>query len=71
MTIDEEMKIPYVSKDLCRYLRETYSLPNALEEARRKVDNADMCLGVMMGLNMLMERLEAITVQQEENDGLH
>ena len=70
MTINEEMKIPYVSKELCQYLRETYTLPvviNLVHNAK----NADIAMGITFGINMLIERLEAIQIQQEENDGIH
>ena len=70
MTINEEMKIPYVSKELCKYLRETYSLPNVLHMFGA-CPTAEGFVGMMMGVNTLIERLEAIQVQQEENDGIH
>lgn len=69
MTINEEMKIPYVSKDLCQYLRETYTLPMVLHQSFN-VKNADIAMGLMYGINTIIERLEAIQAQQEENDGV-
>lgn len=70
MTINEEMQIPYVSPELVKYLRETYSLPNTLH-MMDSADNADIAMGFLFGINTLIERLEAIKVQQEENDGIH
>lgn len=69
MTINEEMKIPYVSKELCQYLRETYTLPMILHQSFN-VKNADIAMGLMYGINTIIERLEAIQAQQEENDGV-
>ncbi len=67
---NEEMKIPYVSKELCEYLRETYSLPNTLHMVNQ-ADSPASAMGVIYGINSVIERLEAIQVQQEENDGIH
>lgn len=69
MTINEEMKIPYVSKELCQYLRDTYTLPMVLQQSFN-VKNADIAMGLMYGINAIIERLEAIQAQQEENDGV-
>ena len=72
MTINEEMKIPYVSKELCQYLRDTYTLQMVLHQSFNvDVKNSDIAMGIMFGINMLIERLEAIQIQQEENDGIH
>ena len=68
--INEEMKIPYVSKELCQYLRETYTLQMVLHQSFN-VNNADIAVGLMYGINTIIERLEAIQAQQEENDGIH
>lgn len=71
---NEEMKIPYVSKELCEYLRNTYNLPNVLYQVVGKVEGTEdsaFALGMMMGINTAIERLEAIAAQQEENDGIH
>lgn len=70
MTINEEMKIPYVSKEVCQYLRDTYTLPMVINLVH-PADNADIAMGIMYGINILIERLEAIQIQQEENDGIH
>lgn len=70
MTINEEMKIPYVSKEVCKYLRDTYTLPMVLDLVH-PAKNADIAMGTMFGINLLIERLEAIQIQQEENDGIH
>ena len=69
MTINEEMKIPYVSKELCQYLRETYTLQMVLHQSFN-MKNADIAMGVMYGIETIIERLEAIQAQQEENDGV-
>ena len=70
MTINEEMKIQYVSKEVCKYLRDTYTLPMVIGLVH-PAKNADIAMGIMFGINMLIERLEAIQIQQEENDGIH
>ena len=70
MTVNDEMKIPYVSKEICKYLRETYSLPALLCMCTSTKKSADVSLGFMLGVNEVIARLEAITVQ-EENDGIH
>lgn len=70
MTINEEMKIPYVSKEVCQYLRDTYTLQAVLNLVH-KTKNADIAMGIAYGINEIIERLEAIQVQQEENDGIH
>ena len=70
MTINEEMKIPYVSKEVCQYLRDTYTLQAVLDLVH-KTKNADIAMGIAYGINEIIERLEAIQVQQEENDGIH
>lgn len=69
MTINDEMKIPYVSKELCQYLRETYTLPMLLHQSFN-VKNADMALGLIYGINTIIERLEAIQAQQEVDNGV-
>lgn len=71
MTINDEMKIPYVSKEVCKYLRETYTLPSVLQRCASTAKNADLSIGYMAGVNEVIERLEAITGQQEENDGIY
>ena len=70
MTINEEMKIPYVSKEVCKYHRDTYTLQAVLNSVH-KTKNADIAMGIAYGINEIIERLEAIQVQQEENDGIH
>lgn len=68
MGFNSEMKIPYVSKEVCEYLRNTYSLPNVLYQVVGKVEGTEdsaFALGMMMGINMVLERLEAIVAQQE------
>ena len=69
MTINEEMKIPYVSKELCQYLRETYTLSMLLHQSFN-VKNADIAMGLMYGIDTIIERLEAIQAQQEEDNGV-
>lgn len=68
MGFNSEMKIPYVSKALCEYLRNIYNLPNVLYQVAGKVEGAEdsaFALGMMMGINTTIERLEAIVAQQE------
>ena len=65
---NEEMRVPYVPKEVCEYLRDTYSLPNVLDQVTYKVKSSvdsAVALGMMMGVNMAIERLEAIVAQQE------
>ena len=59
MGFNSEMKIPYVSKEVCEYLRNTYSLPNVLYQVVGKVEGTEdsaFALGMMMGINMVLER---------------
>lgn len=68
MEFNSEMKIPYVSKAVCEYLRNIYNLPNVLYQVVSKVEGAEdsaFALGMMMGINTTIERLEAIVAQQE------
>lgn len=67
MEFNSEMKIPYVSKEVCEYLRNIYNLPNVLYQVVGKIEAEDSAfsLGMMMGINMTIERLEAIVAQQE------
>lgn len=69
MTINEEMKIPYVSKEVCQYLRDTYTLPMVINLVHPAA-NADIAMGIMFGINTIIERLEAIQAQQEEDNGV-
>lgn len=61
----EEMKLPYVSKELVDYLRETYSLPMVLRTVQSQSSNADMALGALNGINYVIENLEGLVKQQE------
>lgn len=70
MTINEEMKIPYVSKELCTYLRQLYTIPTLLTDAGHMA-NSELAMGMIYGVNRVIERLEAIQAQQEENDGIY
>ena len=68
MKFNEEMRVPYVPKEVCEYLRNIYSLPNVLYQITGKVESSEdsaMALGMMVGINMTIERLEAIVAQQE------
>lgn len=68
MEFNSEMKIPYVSKEVCEYLRSIYNLPNVLYQAEGvagKTEDYSLALGMMMGINRTIERLEAIVAQQE------
>lgn len=69
MKYNDEMQIPYVSKELCEYLRETYNLPTVLNGLGADC-SGDTAVGYFIGINTVIERLEAIQVQQEENDGI-
>lgn len=61
--------IPYVSKELCKYLRERFSLQNLMHRHNAS-ENADRAIGAMIGANALIEHLEEIQLMQEERDGL-
>ena len=68
MEFNSEMKIPYVAKEVCEYLRSIYNLPNVLYQVAGKAEGTEdysLALGMMMGINMTIERLEAIVAQQE------
>lgn len=67
---DEDMKVPYVSEELCKYLREIYSLSTVLR-GLDDVNSGDMALGIMLGISTVLERLEAIHVQQEADNGIY
>lgn len=68
---NEEMKIPYVSKEVCEYLRNNYNLSNVIYQVMGKVEDSAFALGRIVGINTVIEYLEAIAAQQEENDGIH
>ena len=64
-----ERDIPYVSKALCVYLRERFSLQNII----RDIDNddpAERIVGALAGINTIIEALEEIQIMQEERDGI-
>lgn len=69
MTYNDEMKVPYVSKELCEYLRKTYNLPTVLRNVNTEY-TGDEAVGYLVGVNEVIERLEAIQVQQEEENGI-
>lgn len=62
----DEMKLPFVSKELCEYLREAYSLPAVMPDVLRMTDEA-IAIGYLYGINAVMERLEGMVAQQEGN----
>lgn len=64
-----ERDIPYVSKELCVYLRERFSLQNLMHQYG-DAPNAERTLGAMIGANALIETLEEIQILQEERDGI-
>ena len=68
MVFNSEMKIPYVSKEVCEDLLNIYNVPNVLYQVAGKAEGTEdyaLALGMMMGINMTIERLEAIVAQQE------
>ncbi len=70
--IDDEMKVPYISKELCEYLRGVFSLPNVLHAITDiEKGEGDMAIGYLTGVDTVIARLEALQVQQEEHDGIH
>ena len=70
MKDNSEQDIPYVSKELCAYLRERFSLQNLMHRHNAS-ENADRALGAMIGANAIIETLEEIHIMQEERDGIH
>lgn len=69
MKDNNERDIPYVSKELCEYLRERFSLQNIARDFDDKAP-ADRILGSIAGVNNIIETLEEIQLMQEERDGL-
>lgn len=71
MKDNSERDIPYVSNDLCVYLRERFSLQNLLYDLEAD-DNtpAERILGSFLGVNAIIETLEGIQTMQEEHDGI-
>lgn len=66
-----ERDIPYVSKELCTYLRERFSLQDIMHDFDLDDDvSADRTLGFLAGINNIIEQLEEIQIMQEERDGL-
>lgn len=70
MKDNSERDIPYVSKDLCVYLRERFSLPNLLYDLEDDDTPAERILGSFLGVNAIIETLEGIQTMQEEHDGI-
>nr|DAR81205.1 MAG TPA: hypothetical protein [Caudoviricetes sp.] len=71
MKDNSERDIPYVSKDLCVYLRERFSLQNLLYDLEDDDDTpAERILGTFLGVNAIIETLEGIQTMQEEHDGI-
>ena len=69
MKDNSERDIPYVSKDLCVYLRERFSLQNIVRDFDDKA-RADRIIGSIAGVNSIIETLEEIQTMQEEHDGI-
>lgn len=71
MKDNSERDIPYVSNDLCVYLRERFSLQNLLYDLEAD-DNtpAERILGSFLGVNAIIETLEGIQTMQKEHDGI-
>lgn len=69
MKDNSERDIPYVSKALCVYLRERFSLKNLLIAGEGNM-KAERCLGYISGINALISELEGIQTMQEEHDGI-
>ena len=71
MKDNSERDIPYVSKDLCVYLRERFSLQNLLYDLKDDDGTpAERILGSFLGVNAIIETLEGIQTMQEERDGI-
>ena len=63
MKDNTDRDIPYVSEELCRYLRDRFSLSNCLANDMKKAE--------MLGVNAVIDYLEAIQREQEERHGIH
>lgn len=70
MKNNDDIRIPYVSKELCEYLRHELSLPYILVKFKGNI-NGDRALGFMIGVNTVLELLEAIQIRQEEDNGIY
>lgn len=70
MKDNSERDIPYVSKDLCVYLRERFSLQNLLYDLEDDDTPAERILGSFLGVNAIIGTLEGIQTMQEEHDGI-
>lgn len=70
MKDNSERDIPYVSKDLCVYLRERFSLQNLLHDIDDDGTPAERIMGSFLGVNFIIETLEGIQTMQEEHDGI-
>lgn len=70
MKDNSERDIPYVSNDLCVYLRERFSLQNLLYDLEDDDTPAERILGTFLGVNAIIETLEGIQTMQEEHDGI-
>ena len=70
MKDNNDRDIPYVSKELCVYLREQFSLQNLLAGVEED-ESAERILGGFLGINYVLSHLEGICVMQEERHGIH
>ena len=69
MKDNSDRDIPYVSKELCVYLRERFSLQNIVRDFDDEAP-ADRIIGSIAGINNIIEILEEIQLIQEERDGI-
>lgn len=69
MKDNSERDIPYVSKELCAYLRGRFSLPN-LMSLTSSTSNDARTIGVFKGIDTVIGALEEIQIMQEERDGI-
>ena len=69
MKDNSERDIPYVSKGLCEYLRERFSLPN-LMSLTSSTSNDARTIGAFKGIDTVIGALEEIQIMQEERDGI-
>lgn len=70
MKDNEDNRIPYVSKELCEYMRHELSLPNLLVKVRGNF-TGERAIGFLTGVNSVLDLLEAIQVRQEEDNGIY
>ncbi len=65
MVDNNDMRIPYVSKEVVKYLRDHYALQHLLHDTKHEASSNDERIGFMMGVTNVIDFLEAIVREQE------